>query len=95
MDGKKRSEEEYTIREPEGESELASGMAHFKCFTDEKKLKDFNLKVKQKFVYLYDFGDDLDFEIEVKEIKKGERLLKRPKVVASQGKVPDQYDIRR
>lgn len=95
MDGKmRRSEEEYTIREPEGEAELKSGMARFKGFTDEKKLKDFNLKEKQKFIYLYDFGDNLDFEIKVKEIKNVDKLLTKPKVINSQGDAPDQYEIR-
>ncbi len=95
MDGKLwQSDEEYTIREPEGEAELDYGRARFKGFTDEKKLKDFNLSPGKKFAYLYDFGDNLDFEIEVDAVKEVKSSLKKPKVIESHGKAPDQYYIR-
>lgn len=96
MDGKAwHSEAEYTVREPEGESEFAAGVARFKGFTDEKKLKDLDLEQGKKFLYIYDFGDNLDFEVGVVGIKEAAKELKSPKVIDSAGKAPDQYKIRR
>ncbi len=44
MDGKIwHSDEEYTVRESESEGEFKAGLARFKGFTDEKKLKDLKM----------------------------------------------------
>ena len=85
---------DITIREAESEAAAKAGMAYHKGFTDDKKLKDFNLQPKQKFIYLYDFGDNLDFSIEVYDIEETDKLLIKPKVIEKKGTPPDQYDIR-
>lgn len=95
MDNKKwHSDEEYTTREAESEAKYKAGGARFKGFTDEKQLKNLNLQPKRKFIYLYDFGDNLDFTIEVKNLVEANEKLKNPKIIKENGIAPDQYDIR-
>jgi len=65
-------------------------------FGEERKssnipLKTLNLKQNQKFLFLFDYGDDHRFEITVEEfrdIKKGTRY---PVVLEKKGKAPNQY----
>jgi len=54
-------------------------------------LKALNLKQNQKFLFLFDYGDDHRFEITVEgfgDIKKGTRY---PVVLEEKGKAPNQY----
>lgn len=59
------------------------------------KLEDLNLKLKKKFLYLYDFGDNLDHEIEVVGFGETDDLHKYPQLVGAFGPAPEQYAIRR
>lgn len=95
MDGKTlgTSKMEYTIRDSESEAQKKYGEAKFVGFTDEKKLKDFCLKLGQRFVYLYDFGANLDFEVRVEGIKDMAKIAEVFEITESHGKAPDQYDI--
>jgi len=55
------------------------------------KLEDLNLKQNQKFLFVFDFGDDHHFSINVEgfgEIQKGKRY---PLVIEEKGKAPEQY----
>lgn len=65
-------------------------------YTQETKIKSLKLKLRQKFLYLYDFGDNLNMDItylgEGKTTKKG---VKNFQILENAGKAPDQYDIRR
>nr|MBI5455414.1 plasmid pRiA4b ORF-3 family protein [Candidatus Levybacteria bacterium] len=61
----------------------------------EIKLKDLNLQLKKKFLYLYDFGDNLDHEIEVVGFGKMDDSHKYPQLIGAFGAVPEQYAIRR
>ena len=59
--------------------------------SSNKKLKDLKLKKNQRFLFIFDFGDDHFFGITVKgfgEITKGEIY---PKVIEEKGKAPKQY----
>jgi hypothetical protein len=49
------------------------------------------LKLKQKFLYLFDFGDDHLFDIQVMSINPQAPKGKYPKVVGKQGKALEQY----
>lgn len=59
------------------------------------KLKDLNLILKKKFLYLYDFGDNLDHEIEVVGFGETDKDYKYPQLIGAFGAVPEQYAIRR
>lgn len=55
------------------------------------ELKALHLEPKQKFLYLYDFGDENHFHVEVfseGKVLKGEKY---PKILESKGKPPEQY----
>jgi hypothetical protein len=53
----------------------------YKEIVDEKKIKlgELNLAEKQKFEYLYDFGDNWEHEIKVEKILPFETNIKYPK----------------
>ncbi len=59
------------------------------------KLKDLNLQLKKKFLYLYDFGDNLDHDIEVIGFGETDSLHKYPQLIGAFGASPEQYAIRR
>lgn len=59
------------------------------------KLKDLNLQLKKKFLYLYDFGDNLDHEIEVVGFGETDSFHKYPHLMGAFGPVPEQYAVRR
>ena len=61
----------------------------------EIKLKDLNLQLKKKFLYLYDFGDNLDLEIEVVGFGETDGFHKYPQLIGAFGPAPEQYAIRR
>jgi len=54
-------------------------------------LSRFQLKPKQKFEYLFDFGDEWRHEIEVIGIVPIETGTKYPRIIKVNGKSPDQY----
>lgn len=59
---------------------------------DEVKLNSLKLVPKQKFLFLYDYGDCWQFEVEfVKEIENANSDIKYPRVIESQGGSPIQY----
>ncbi len=61
----------------------------------EIKLKDLKLQLKKKFLYLYDFGDNLDHEIEVIGFGETDDFHKYPQLIGAFGAAPEQYAIRR
>ncbi|MCL5970736.1 MAG: plasmid pRiA4b ORF-3 family protein, partial [Patescibacteria group bacterium] len=61
----------------------------------EIKLKDLNLQLKKKFLYLYDFGDNLDHEVEVVGFGEADDFHKYPQLIGAFGAAPEQYAIRR
>ena len=54
------------------------------------KIESLNLKPKQKFLYLFDYGDQWEFEVEY--IKEGspEKTI-YPRIIHSRGEAPEQY----
>ncbi len=57
--------------------------------TDEVSLRDLQLAVGQKFLYVFDFGDEWRFSCRVLKIL--DEQTKEPQVVRSVGDAPEQY----
>ena len=57
--------------------------------TDEVSLRDLQLAVGQKFLYVFDFGDEWRFSCRVLKIL--DEQTKKPQVVRSVGDAPEQY----
>jgi hypothetical protein len=55
------------------------------------KLKDLNLKQGQKFLFLFDFGDDQQFGIEVAGFGRSRSKAPYPMVLERKGRAPKQY----
>ena len=55
------------------------------------KLSRLNLKKNQKFLFVFDFGDDHQFGIIVKNFGEVKKSIKYPNVIGSKGKAPAQY----
>jgi hypothetical protein len=54
------------------------------------KIESLNLKPKQKFLYLFDFGDEWQFEVEF--LKEWSSVKTRyPRIIDSRGEAPQQY----
>lgn len=60
-------------------------------FADEVKIGALRLQQGQKFLYLFDFGDEHRFTITVERIGPAAKKTKYPRVVESHGKSPPQY----
>lgn len=60
-------------------------------FSDEIELGGLNLKAGQRFFYLFDFGDNWEFNIDVVEIQDVVKKLKKGKILEKNGKAPEQY----
>lgn len=59
------------------------------------KLRDLKLSLKKKFLYLYDFGDNLDLQIEVMGFGEVDKNYRYPQIIGAFGAAPEQYAIRR
>lgn len=55
------------------------------------KLKQLNLKEGQKFLFLFDFGDDQQFGIEVVGFGRSRSKAPYPMVIGRKGRAPNQY----
>lgn len=72
--------------------EIGSPYSDSARHTTEVTLGDLKLKEKQKFLYLFDYGDDHLFDIRVEKINSPTKGVKYPKVQARHGKRPVQYE---
>ena len=72
-------------------SEFASPYAEDGRRAHQVRLDDLDLEPGQKFLYLFDYGDDHEFEVEVVEIRSEAPAGQYPKLLESKGKAPDQY----
>ena len=57
--------------------------------TDTVRLESLNLQPEAKFKYIFDFGDDWEFQCRV--LKELEEITKTPMIVRSKGEAPEQY----
>jgi hypothetical protein len=55
------------------------------------KIGDIDLKEKEKFYYLFDFGDEWWHEVTVLRIKPVKTVQAYPKIVKKAGESPEQY----
>ena len=55
------------------------------------KLKDIALQENQKFLFVFDFGDDHHFSVQVVGFGNVQKGLKYPLVLESKGTAPEQY----
>ena len=62
-------------------------------FTDEVLISEVGLRVKQRFLYLFDFGDQWRFDVTLLSIKSSEDVPTRPVIVKSVGEAPEQYPL--
>lgn len=59
--------------------------------SDEVKIGELQLYEKQNFLYLFDYGDEWRFNVEVYDIEESNVKLLRPMIVESKGEAPQQY----
>jgi hypothetical protein len=60
-------------------------------WTDQAVIGELGLTPKHKFLYLFDYGDSHEFEVEVVDVKARAERGAYPRVVESKGKAPAQY----
>ncbi|MCQ6277246.1 plasmid pRiA4b ORF-3 family protein [Bacillus sp. V3B] len=79
MDGKKYGENCYN-----------APMDNFGPYVNEAEIGDLNLYEGQGFLYLFDFGDEWEFDIQVLKIIEDEENA-APRILEEHGEDPDQY----
>jgi hypothetical protein len=83
----------YTGKRPyDSKTEIGSPTSHTRRRADEVSLDELNLHLKQKFLYLFDFGDNHLFDIQVKKINPKAPPGLYPHVVADHGGRLAQYE---
>jgi hypothetical protein len=60
-------------------------------YTDTTKLGSLNLEIKQKFLYLFDFGDEWMFSVQVEKILETDTPVLKPIIIETRGEAPEQY----
>lgn len=60
-------------------------------YTDKAAIGRLGLKRGQKFLYLFDFGDEWRFDVQVEKILQSDMPPVRPAVIESRGEAPEQY----
>ena len=58
---------------------------------DKVKIGDINFDLQQRFLYLYDYGDEWTFVVEVDQMKDVDSVPFKPYVKEGKGKAPVQY----
>ncbi|HWE95582.1 MAG TPA: hypothetical protein VG269_16575 [Tepidisphaeraceae bacterium] len=59
---------------------------------DEVEMGELPLAVGEHMVFHFDFGDDWKFDMELEKIDPPKPKLKKPKLLESHGKAPEQYE---
>lgn len=60
-------------------------------YTTEARIGELPLQVGASLTYLYDFGDQWEFDVKLESIEKVDPKMSKPKIVESHGKAPEQY----
>lgn len=80
MDGKAWSNDKFTCPfEDEGPH------------ADEVKIGELDLNEKQSFLYLFDYGDEWKFKVDVYSIEEMNAKLLNPQIIETKGELPQQY----
>ena len=72
-------------------SEIGCPWSDSRLHTHQVQVGLLELKEGQKFLYLFDYGDNHEFDVTLLNIDTEAKKGKYPKVVAKQGKSPPQY----
>ena len=80
-------DEESEYASPEGETMWDESAPK----ADDAKIGSLGLQLKQKFMYIFDFGDEHRFEVEVIGINPNAPKDEYPRIVDGRGNVPPQY----
>ncbi len=72
-------------------SEYASPRAGKGHSASRVKIGDLNLRMKQRFLYLFDYGDEHRFEVQLTGVNPNPPKGKYPRLVESHGEDPSQY----
>ncbi len=59
--------------------------------TTEVRIGDLPLKPGASMVYLYDFGDNWEFDVKLERIDPPDRKVKKPAILETHGESPEQY----
>lgn len=78
--------------QPWSQDSIMSPDAMDRISADTVKIGDLNLEEKQRFVYLYDFGDEYLFDVIVTDINEQDPTLMRPYIKSTHGSAPEQYE---
>ena len=60
-------------------------------FVDEVRIGELGLYVGRSILYLFDYGDEWRFQVELEDIHKEGPKPRRPKIVDEKGEAPQQY----
>ena len=60
-------------------------------YVDEAEIGALELYKKQNFLYLFDYGDQWRFNVEVFNIEEINMRLLNPEIIESKGEPPEQY----
>ena len=73
------------------DTEFASPYAEGGSGADAIQIGDLGLKPGQKFLYLFDYGDEHTFEVEVVEVIPDAPTGRYPRLIEGKGNAPEQY----
>ncbi|MDZ8081197.1 MAG: plasmid pRiA4b ORF-3 family protein [Nostoc sp. DcaGUA01] len=60
-------------------------------FADQVQIGDLSLEPGAKMTYLYDFGDNWEFDVQLEAINSPDNKIKKPKILETHGNAPQQY----
>jgi len=75
----------------DGRSEIGSPWSDSPRHTHQVTVRSLNLKPKRKILYLFDYGDNHEFDVEVLAINDQSATGTYPKIVGRKGRAPRQY----
>ena len=60
-------------------------------WVDDVRIGELGLFIGQNILYLFDYGDEWHFRVELEEIRTEGRKPREPKIIEKKGKAPKQY----
>jgi hypothetical protein len=60
-------------------------------WTSQLTVGESDLAIGDEMLFTFDYGDNWEFDVRLEEVETGRCKLKRPKVIESAGKAPEQY----
>ena len=83
---------EFIFRNRFGQKQrVAHPMCDEEFHTDEFRIKELPLRIGETMKYVFDFGDNWKFTIELEEIKPPDPKFKYSEILEEHGKSPEQY----